>query len=304
MIAGSTPVINPATGPWRAEYFNNASLSGSPALVRDEGQPNYSWGYGSPAPGVIANDFFSARWTRTMDMMAGRYRFVVTTDDGVRLWVNNQLIINGWRNQAALTQSAEIDLVGGPVPIRMEYYEADVLAEARLSWQRVGVSANTGGAPLASVKSNYLNVRQGPGTNYGVLSQLARGQMVQLAGFRNHDASWVKVVLPDGRQGWCYSGYLQASIPLSSLVLENSLPQPVGDKKATVTNANYVNVRSGPGVANKIITALPRGTSVELLGRNSSTTWAKVQLASGVTGWMNAHYLSSVTPINSLSITH
>jgi uncharacterized protein YgiM (DUF1202 family) len=136
------------------------------------------------------------------------------------------------------------------------------------------------------------------------MNQLTRGQMVQLAGFRNHDASWVKVILPDGRQGWCHAGYLQGSIPFSSLAIEGSPSLPIGDKKATVSNANYVNVRTGPGVGYKIITALPRGTIVDLLGRNSSTAWAKVQLSSGVTGWMNAFYLSSVTPINSLSVAY
>jgi uncharacterized protein YgiM (DUF1202 family) len=303
LISGGTPGGGtPAPGPWRAEYFNNIGLSGSPALVRDEGQPNYYWGSGSPAPGVIGNDYFSARWSRTQEFLPGRYRFTVTTDDGVRLWVNNQLIINNWRNQAALPQSAEIDLVGGFVPIRMEYYEADVLAEARLSWQRVGTSANTGGAPMASVTSSFLNVRQGPGTTYAIISQLARGQMVQLAGVRNADATWVKVILPDGRQGWSYAGYLQSNVPFSGFFVEGGQPPPVGGSTATVTNAAYVNIRSGPGVEYSKITAASRMTTVELLGRNANSSWAKIRLTNGTTGWMNAYYLSSATPISTLAV--
>ena len=300
--SGGNPGGNPAPGPWRAEYFNNTGLSGSPVLARDEGQPNNYWGYGSPAPGVVGNDFFSARWSRTMEFTPGRYRFTVTTDDGVRLWVNNQLIINNWRNQAAQPFSAEIDLAGGSVPIRMEYYEADVLAEARLNWTRIGSAPNTGGAPVAIVSSYGLNVRQGPGISYAIIGQLSRGQVVQLAGFRNADASWVKVTLPDGRQGWSYAGFMQSSVPFAGLAVEGGQQPPTGGSRATVARAYNVNVRTGPGVGNSIITAVPSGTVVELLGRNAAASWAKIRTTSGTVGWMNAYYLSSATPISTLAI--
>jgi uncharacterized protein YraI len=289
-------------GPWRTEYFNNTNLSGPPALVRDEGQPNVNWGYGSPAPGIVGNDYFSVRWTRTLDFIPGRYRFTVTTDDGARLWVNNQLIIDNWRNQPAQPISGQIDLAGGLVPVRLEYYEADVLAEAHLSWERIGPAANTGGAPMASVTTYYLNVRQGPGLGYAIISRLTRGQMVQLVGFRNANATWVKVNLPDGRQGWSYAGYLQSSVPISSLAVEGGQPAPVGGSTATVTRAAIVNVRLGPGVGYRVQTSLPSGAPVELLGRNAAGTWAKIRLTNGTVGWMNAYYLNSPTPISSLSI--
>jgi len=301
---GSTPGSVPVPGPWRAEYFNNTGLSGAPVLVRDEGQPNNNWGTGSPAPGIVGNDFFSVRWARTLEFTPGRYRFTITTDDGVRLWVNNQLIINNWRNQSAQPASADIDLSGGLVPVRMEYYEADVLAEARLSWQRLSAAANTGSAPMASVTSSFLNVRQGPGVNSAIISRLSRGQIVQLAGIRNADATWVKVILPDGRQGWSYAGFLQSSVPFASFMVEGVQPAPIGSSMATVANAGYVNVRTGPGATNSIITAVPSGTNVELLGRNGASSWAKIRLTSGTVGWMNAYYLRSITPISSLSIVN
>jgi hypothetical protein len=124
---------------WRGEYFNNTSLAGAPALVRDDAQIAFDWGNGSPAPGVIAADRFSARWTRTLDLSPGRYRFAVTGDDGVRLWVNGQLLIDAWYDQAARTYSAAIDLAGGAVPVKLEYYENAGLAVAELSWSPDGV---------------------------------------------------------------------------------------------------------------------------------------------------------------------
>lgn len=293
---------NYVPGNWRAEYFNNTTLSGVPALVRDEGQPNYTWGWGSPSPVINAN-YFSARWTRTLDLTPGRYRFTATTDDGVRLWVNNRLIIDDWRDHAVQSISGEIDLAGGSIPINMEYYEGTTLATAILQWSRIGDAANTGGAPMAAVTSSRLNVRQGPGVSHPIMAVLARGELVRLAGIRNSDATWVKVILPDGWQGWSYAGFLQSSVPFSSFVVESGQPTPVVNlptgNTATVTAFN-LNVRQGPGVSYPVITVSPRNTVVSLLGRNAAATWAKVSLPSGTQGWVNASYLNSNMPISTL----
>ncbi len=126
-----------STGNWYAEYFNNTSLSGAPALIRNDSQIDFNWGTGSPASG-ISGDGFSARWTRTLDLQAGNYRFTTMVDDGVRLWVNNHLLIESWRDQPPTTYTGDIYLAGGAIPIRMEYYENGGGAVARLSWSAVG----------------------------------------------------------------------------------------------------------------------------------------------------------------------
>ena len=298
----------PAPGDWWAEYFNNTSLSGTPVVVRTEGQPAYNWGLGSPAPGIIGNDNFSARWTRTMEFVPGRYRFTVTTDDGVRLWVNNVLLINNWRNQGARPVSAEIDLSGGPVSLRMEYYEADVLAEARLDWIRVSAPGNSGGptvpgAPTATVGSYRLNVRQGPGVGHAVITTLNRGTTVSLAGFRNADASWVMVVLPNGTRGWSYAGLLQSNYPFGSLTVwtgEGGPTTPPSSSNTATVKAFRLNVRYGPGVNYTIMTTVSRGTTLQLLGRNASATWVKVVVPSGAQGWVNASYLNM--PVSTASL--
>jgi hypothetical protein len=131
----------PASAPiqnWRGEYFDNPTLSGSPALVRDDANINFDWGAGSPAPGTIGADRFSVRWTQTVDLPAGNYRFSATADDGVRLWVNGHLLIEAWRDQPARTYTGDIYLAGGPVSIKMEYYENTGFAVARLSWRLAG----------------------------------------------------------------------------------------------------------------------------------------------------------------------
>lgn len=123
---------------WQGEYFNNMTLSGTPALVRDDAQINFDWGTGSPAPSIIVTDGFSVRWTRDLNLLAGMYRFTMTVDDGGRLWVNNHLLIDAWKDQPPTTYTGDIYLPGGPVPIKMEYYENTGLAVARLWWIRIG----------------------------------------------------------------------------------------------------------------------------------------------------------------------
>lgn len=126
---------NPVQG-WRAEYFNNSDLSGTPILVRDDNQIDFSWGGSSPAPGIVNSDYFSARWTRTLSLAPGNYRFHLTTDDGARLWVNNHLLIDVWREQGTTTYTGEI-FIPGNVPVRLEYFEARGEARMRLTWEKL-----------------------------------------------------------------------------------------------------------------------------------------------------------------------
>jgi hypothetical protein len=119
---------------WRGQYFANKSLSGSPALIRDDARIDFRWGSGSPAPDLIPADRWSARWTRTLRLKAGMYRFVLTVDDGARLWVNGHRLIDTWKDQPPRTYTADIYLSGSAVPVKMEYYENTGSATAQLTW--------------------------------------------------------------------------------------------------------------------------------------------------------------------------
>lgn len=121
---------------WRAEYYNNRSLSGSPAVVRNERTIDFNWGTGSPDLNRIDVDNFSARWLQTISFTPGNYRFTTTVDDGVRLYLNGRLLLESWREQAPTTYTSDIYL-SGPVTIEMQYFEARGGATAQLRWQRV-----------------------------------------------------------------------------------------------------------------------------------------------------------------------
>jgi hypothetical protein len=128
---------------WRGEYYNNKALSGSPVLVRDDAKIDFAWGTGSPAPGTVASDGFSVRWTRSLNLEAGNYRFSMTVDDGGRLWVNGHPLIDAWKDQAPKTYTGTIYLPGGGVPVKMEYYENTGAATAKLSWIKTDAVSGT-----------------------------------------------------------------------------------------------------------------------------------------------------------------
>jgi hypothetical protein len=130
------PTATPAITDWRAEYYDNLSLTGNPVLVRNDASIDFDWGYGSPDPGLPA-DGFSVRWSRDLNFGGGLYRFYAHVDDGVRLWMDGQPIIDQWHNSAPTTHVADITLSDGHHRLRMEYYEHTYTAVARLWWERI-----------------------------------------------------------------------------------------------------------------------------------------------------------------------
>jgi PKD repeat protein len=121
---------------WKAEYYNNPNLGGAPIIVRNDFSVNFDWGTGSPDPGLPADDF-SARWTRSVSFPAGAYRFYVRVDDGVRLWIDGNLVIDQWHDGAPTTYSADVNLTDGWHNLRIEYYERSGGALAQLAWERL-----------------------------------------------------------------------------------------------------------------------------------------------------------------------
>ncbi len=99
-------VVNGLTG----AYFHRADLT-DPAMKRVDATVNFDWGSSSPASNIQA-DTFSVRWTGQVQAKStGLHTFYTSTDDGVRLWVNNQLLINRWRNRSATEYRESISLV-------------------------------------------------------------------------------------------------------------------------------------------------------------------------------------------------
>ena len=112
----------PPPDPFNAQYFDNQDLAGTPVLTRSDDSIDFDWGTGSPNFAVPFNQF-SARWTRTKDYTAGTYRLSVTGDDGIRVLVDDALVVNGWFYQSPTTYSADVPLSAGQHTVVVEYFE-------------------------------------------------------------------------------------------------------------------------------------------------------------------------------------
>jgi hypothetical protein len=137
-FANTGAIVCPA-GQFRAEYFNNRSLSGTPSRVRCEPAPiDYDWGAGAPLDTGLGPDEFSVRWTGRFSFSLGLYRFTTRTDDGVRLWVGGgSPVIDAWRDQPSTSYSTLLLMLRGQYEVKLEYYEAGGEAVSQLRWSRI-----------------------------------------------------------------------------------------------------------------------------------------------------------------------
>jgi hypothetical protein len=122
-----------ASSQWRASYFANRTLSGTPAGERCEAAVDYNWGSAGPTGVGVGTDNFSARWVKTQSFAAGSYTFTATADDGIRVYLDGALVIDQWRDQSPTTYTATRQVTAGNHQVRMEYCENAGGAVARLA---------------------------------------------------------------------------------------------------------------------------------------------------------------------------
>jgi VCBS repeat-containing protein len=116
------------------QYYDNMDFT-SLALSRTDATVAFDWGDGSPDASVGA-DTFSVRWTgQVQPLYSETYTFYTRTDDGARLWVNGQQIIDQWVDQGPTEVSGTISLTAGvKYDIQFDYYENGGGAVAELRW--------------------------------------------------------------------------------------------------------------------------------------------------------------------------
>jgi len=125
----------------RGDYYRGMNFNNL-ILTRTDPQINFNWGDpGSPDPAVPV-DQFSVRWTGEVEAgFTETYTFYTSTDDGARLWVDGQQLVDQWVDQGTTELSGSIDLVAGNTySLVMEYYENGGGAVAELRWSSPSTS--------------------------------------------------------------------------------------------------------------------------------------------------------------------
>ncbi len=126
-------VIEGGTG-LRATYFNGTDFE-EEILTIDE-TINIDLAGQTPHPEVPA-DNFSARWYGSIVAPnTGTYTILASSDDGMRVWANDEIRIDSWSIHRERTDYFKLDMVAGePVPIVIEYYQTTAFAAAKLEWR-------------------------------------------------------------------------------------------------------------------------------------------------------------------------
>jgi hypothetical protein len=116
-------------------YYDNKDFTVQ-KVQRTDAAVNFNWGTAAP-DASMASDTFAVRWTgKVKPLYSQTYTFYTNSDDGVRVWVNNQLVIDRWFNQGGTTEySGSIALSAGQqYDIRVDYYDDTGGASAALRW--------------------------------------------------------------------------------------------------------------------------------------------------------------------------
>lgn len=141
-----------------------------------------------------------------------------------------------------------------------------------------GMPLGAGAASLSATTTDYLNLRQGAGTNTRVLLTLSKNVPVSV--LDNSNGQWAKVCTSSGKVGYCFKQYLNFSGSSSSS----------SSSQLTAVTTDVLNMRTGPSTGYGIVSILQNRTSLKVLD-NSNSQWAKVQASNGRQGWCCKDYL-------------
>lgn len=131
--------------------FVTPGFNTAPTLTRTDATVDFDWDTTTPAANVGPNTYV-VRWTGAVQPQFGEtYTFYVNADDGVRLWVNGQLLVDEWVDEGPTTWSGQITLAAQQrYNIQMDYYQNGGGAQAHLYWS----SPSTG--PMAVIPQSQL----------------------------------------------------------------------------------------------------------------------------------------------------
>jgi hypothetical protein len=122
---------------WNGTYWFNRTMDSEWALIKSVDTLDFDWGSGSPAQG-LPKDNISIRWERTVKFDPGIYRFYARADDGIRLEVDGDRIIDEWHtSNASETYTAEVSL-SGLHELQVAYFEQEGKAKIALWWEYLG----------------------------------------------------------------------------------------------------------------------------------------------------------------------
>ncbi len=119
---------------WQGEYYDNPSLIGDPQYIIEEARIDYDWGEDGPPD--LGSNYFSIRWTGIWDFEAGEYTLSAYADDGLRLWLDDDLLVDAWTAGMGDYEATVTIETAGLHYLKLEYFERTGDAAIQLHWRR------------------------------------------------------------------------------------------------------------------------------------------------------------------------
>jgi uncharacterized protein YraI len=304
---------------WTAQYFNNTTLSGSPVFTETlSGGINFNWGTGSPNP-LVPVDNFTARFTSVQTLVAGTYEFVAASDDGIRVFIDNVLVLDRFFGRVLTTDRFQQTLTAGPHSITVEYLELIDQAAVQFQWFLLATGTGTPSAggggfatpfgtpppttvytgPLATVAGvRGLALRTGPFLGASYITAMPGGTGYPVLARNRDEGVYTWYLLQVGeRRGWASGRYLQLNVDPNTLPIQGSVfdefanPPDIG---VVAIPRAVMNLRVRPSNRSPRIGSIPWGASTSLIGRTVQAgidRWYQVRY-NGQVGWIAAPWVT------------
>lgn len=141
-------------GAWRGAYYPSEDFRGEPTIRRDK-DIDFNWGLEPPIDD-IPSDRFGVRWDSCLVLDDDEsVAFQVVSDDGARLYVDGDLVIDNWGNHKPEAKGTRMHLSAGAHHVELEYFEASHTAAVHL------MASFDEEEPPASIPSRMLSYPRG-----------------------------------------------------------------------------------------------------------------------------------------------
>jgi len=119
---------------WYTEYYNNVEMRDLPVYSEQFlSGINVNWGTGSPNP-AVTTDYFSARFSSVQVFNEGYYEFLISSEAGVRVFIDNELVWDQFVVRPFTNDSFFHLMTLGNHDLKIEYFAGDGLAAIQFSW--------------------------------------------------------------------------------------------------------------------------------------------------------------------------
>jgi uncharacterized protein YraI len=304
---------------WTATYYNCADFNCAVVATQTSiNGINFNWGTGSPFTGVNV-DNFTIRYDSVQTFQQGTYEFVVSSDDGVRVFIDGALVLDRFIGRVLTTDRFQQTLTAGQHTLRVEFLELIDLAQIQFQYFLVSgggfgstpsFPATIGPTPTITaipptplppippgaltatvIQASVLNVRAAPYLGAPRVGRILRGQTYAVVG-RDADARWFLLQL-SGQQAWAWGYYLFVNgNEFNAPVVGNFATQgdPAAGSRMTIQTEASMRLRAAPNVLSQQIGRVPWGDLLPVIGRTAGGDWYQVVFR-GTVGWVAAAYV-------------